>query len=70
VANKRRSNNELNEIDAILERLREFIRFGYVTASEVARRLDVRDLTVYSWLQGRLNRRTHGTLDLLSLRVR
>src|ERR1700756_3914888 len=37
VANKRRSNNELNEIDAIVERLREFIRFGYVTGAEVAR---------------------------------
>ena len=34
------------------KRLREFIRVNYMIASEVARRLDVRDSTVYSWLQG------------------
>jgi hypothetical protein len=35
------------EVDAIVERLREFIRFNYMTASEVARRLGERDSTVY-----------------------
>jgi Helix-turn-helix len=37
--------------DAVVERIREFIRFNYVTA-EVARRIGVRDSTVYSWLNG------------------
>jgi hypothetical protein len=49
VANKRRSNNELNEIDAIVERLREFLRLNYMTGAEVARRIGVGDMTVYSW---------------------
>jgi hypothetical protein len=31
--------------DAVVERLREFIRFNYVTAAEVARRIGVRDST-------------------------
>jgi hypothetical protein len=43
---------ELEEIDGIVERLREFIRFGYVIGSEVARRIGVTDGTGYSWLQG------------------
>jgi hypothetical protein len=30
-----------------------FIRLNYLTAAEVARRIGVRDTTVYSWLQGR-----------------
>jgi hypothetical protein len=42
----------LNERDAVVERLREFIRFGYVTGAEVARRIGVDDGTVYSWLLG------------------
>ena len=42
------------EPDKVIERLREFIRFGYMTASEVARRIGVSDCTVYSWLQGEL----------------
>jgi hypothetical protein len=46
---KRRANDE---VDKVVDRLREFIRFGYVTGSEVARRIDVTDGTVYSWLQG------------------
>jgi hypothetical protein len=41
-----------DEVDKVVERLREFIRFGYVTGSEAARQLGVRDSTVYSWLQG------------------
>ena len=52
VANKRRSTEELREIDGIVERLREFLRLNYITGAEVARRLGVRDSTVYSWLQG------------------
>ncbi len=38
--------------DKAVERLREFIRFGYVSASEVARHIGVRDSSVYSWLLG------------------
>jgi len=41
-----------DEVDKVVDRLREFIRFGYVTGSEVARRIGVTDGTVYSWLQG------------------
>jgi DNA invertase Pin-like site-specific DNA recombinase len=48
---KRRANDE---VDKVVDRLREFIRFGYMTALEVARRIGVSDCTVYSWLQGEL----------------
>jgi hypothetical protein len=41
-----------DERDALVERLREFIRFNYVSAAEVAQRIGVRDSTVRSWLQG------------------
>ena len=41
-----------DERDKVVERLREFVRFGYVTGSEVARRIHVTDGTVYSWLLG------------------
>jgi hypothetical protein len=50
MARKRRSNDELKEIDALVERLREFVRLNYVTAAEIARLNGVRDSTVYSWL--------------------
>jgi DNA-binding transcriptional ArsR family regulator len=50
MARKRRSNDELKEIDALVERLREFVRLNYVTAAEIARQIGVRDSTVYSWL--------------------
>ena len=36
VANKRRSTEELREIDGIVERLREFLRLNYMTGAEVA----------------------------------
>ena len=47
--NKQSSNHER---DALVERLREFIRFGYITGSEVARQSGVHDTAVYSWLLG------------------
>ena len=50
MVNKRRSREELKEVDALVERLRDFIRLDYVTAAEVARQMGVRDSTVYSWL--------------------
>jgi hypothetical protein len=52
MANKRRSREELKAVDALVERLRDFIRLSYVTAAGVARRIGVRDTTVYSWLLG------------------
>jgi hypothetical protein len=52
MARKRRSKDQLREIDALVERLREFVRLNYMTAAEVARRIAVRDTTVYDWLLG------------------
>jgi hypothetical protein len=43
---------QIKEIDALVERLREFVRLNYMTAAEVARQIGVRDSAVYSWLQG------------------
>ena len=53
MAKKRRSENELKEIDALVERLREFVRLNYMTAAEVARQLGINNSTVYSWLLGK-----------------
>ena len=52
MARLRRSREELKEVDALVERLREFTRLSYVTAAEIARQIGVRDSTVYSWLLG------------------
>lgn len=52
MARKRRSREELKEVYAVLERLRDFIRLNYMTAAEVARQIGVRDTTIYSWLLG------------------
>ena len=53
MARKRRSKDQLREIDALVERLREFVRLNYTTAAEVARQIGVRDTTIYDWLLGR-----------------
>jgi hypothetical protein len=53
MARKRRSKDQLREIDAPVERLQEFIRLNYMTAAEVARQIGVRDTTIYDWLLGR-----------------
>src|SRR5260370_12287409 len=53
MANKRRSREELKEVGARVERLRDFIRLNYMTAAEVARQIGVRDATIYDWLLGR-----------------
>jgi hypothetical protein len=53
MANKRRSREELKAVDALLERLRDFIRLNYLTAAEVARQIGVRDAKIYDWLLGR-----------------
>jgi hypothetical protein len=38
MAKKRRSKDDLKEIDVLVERLREFVRLNYMTAAEVADR--------------------------------
>jgi hypothetical protein len=43
MANKRRSKDELKEIDVVIERLREFTRLNYVTAVEIAQRIETRN---------------------------
>jgi hypothetical protein len=53
MARRRRSREELNAVDALLERLHDFIRLNYLTAAEVARQIGVRDATIYDWLLGR-----------------
>ena len=53
MARLRRSREELKEVDALVERLREFTRLNYVTAAEVARQMGVRDTTIYDWLLGK-----------------
>jgi hypothetical protein len=53
MTNKRRSREELKEVSALVERLRDFIRVNYTTAAEVARQIGVRDTTIYDWLLGR-----------------
>jgi hypothetical protein len=53
MANKRRSRDELKEVGALVERLRDFIRLNYTTAAEVG----VGDSTVYSWLRVKPDRR-------------
>ena len=47
MAQKRKS---LDQRDAVVERLREFIRLNYVSAADIARQIGVRAETLYSWL--------------------
>ena len=47
MAKKRRSKDDLKEIDVLVERLREFVRLNYMMAAEVARQIGVNDTTVY-----------------------
>jgi hypothetical protein len=42
----------IQERDAAVVRLREFVRLNYVSAGEVARRMGFRGETVYSWIKG------------------
>ena len=53
MARKRRSKEELEEVNALVERLRDFIRLNYMTTAEVARQLGINNSTVYSWLLGK-----------------
>ena len=47
----RDKSDSMEERDAAVERLREFLRFNYVTGNQVAQRIGVSDTTLYSWLQ-------------------
>ena len=47
-----RKRKSIEEIDAVVERLREFLRLNYITGAEVARQIGVHDTAVYSWLLG------------------
>jgi transcriptional regulator with XRE-family HTH domain len=49
----RRSREELEEVGALVERLRDFLRLNYMTAADVARQMGVRDTTIYDWLLGK-----------------
>ena len=44
--------DSIEDRDAAVERLRDFLRSSYMTGAEAARRIGVRDMTLYSWLQG------------------
>jgi hypothetical protein len=41
----------IQERDAAVERLREFLRLNYMTGTQLARQIGVTDTTLYSWLQ-------------------
>jgi hypothetical protein len=43
----------MEEREAAVERLREFLRFNYLTGSQAAHRMGIRAETLYSWLQGK-----------------
>jgi len=43
----------MEEQEAAVEHLRDFMRSSYLTGNQVARRIGVRDTTIYSWLQGK-----------------
>jgi hypothetical protein len=63
VAGTVRYNHESNkERDKAVERLREFLRFNYLTGSQVAGRIGVRDTTLYAWLQGKKRQLADGKL--------
>jgi DNA-binding XRE family transcriptional regulator len=49
----RYKNNSVYDPEAAVERLREFLRLNCLTGNQVARRIGVRDTTIYSWLQER-----------------
>ena len=52
-AKVRYKNNSVQDREAAVERLREFLRFNYLTGSQAARQIGVRDTTLYAWLQNK-----------------
>jgi DNA-binding XRE family transcriptional regulator len=53
VTNKRRSTVDTKEIDATVERLRDFLRLNYTSYQETAKRIGVHGHTLYAWLAGK-----------------
>jgi hypothetical protein len=49
----RKPNTRDDERDAVVERLRDFLRLDYMTGAEVARRIGTGADTLYSWLKGK-----------------
>ena len=45
--------NSIEEREAAVERLREFLQFDYMTGTQAARQIGVRDTTLYAWLQSK-----------------
>jgi Restriction alleviation protein Lar len=45
--------NSIEERDAAVERLREFLRLNYMTGAQAAQLIGVRAETLYPWLQGK-----------------
>ena len=54
----RYKNNSVYDPEAAVERLRESLRLNSLTGNQVARRIGVRDTTIYSWLDGKGNPRS------------
>ena len=52
----------IEERDAAVERLRDFLRFNYVTEAQVAQRIGVRADALYAWLQGKGRPRSAGRI--------
>lgn len=48
----RHKQESIEERDAVVERLREFLRLNYMSTAEAARRIGVARGSLYSWLQG------------------
>jgi hypothetical protein len=49
----RYNQKSIEERDAVVERLREFLRLSYMTGAQAAQRIGVRPETLYPWLQGK-----------------
>ena len=53
MSNKRRSTEEAKAIDAIVERLRDFLRLNYLSYKEMAKRIGVHEYSLHAWLTGK-----------------
>jgi hypothetical protein len=61
----RYKSDSIEERDAAVERLREFLRFNYVTGTETARWIGVRDTTLYAWLHGKSRPRSAAAVRII-----
>ena len=62
----RYNTDSIEEREAAVERLREFLRFDYTTGTETARRIGVRDTTLYSWLHGKSRPRSAAAAQIIA----